>query len=151
MESAQEKLKAILVEAIARTDTAVRAAYLGAACAGDATLRAKVEGLIQAYESHGSAVEQTLAMARPLAEAPGAIIGRYKLLEQIGEGGFGVVFMAEQLEPIRRRVALKIVKPGMDTKQVIARFEAERQALALMDHPNIAQVFDAGATETGRP
>src|SRR5206468_1941957 len=79
------------------------------------------------------------------------MIGRYKLLEQIGEGGCGVVYMAEQKEPVRRRVALKVIKLGMDTKQVIARFEAERQALALMDHPNIARVFDAGASEAGRP
>ena len=86
-----------------------------------------------------------------VAEGPGTVIGRYKLLQQIGEGGFGVVFMAEQQEPVRRKVALKVIKPGMDTKEVIARFEAERQALALMDHPNIARVFDAGATESGRP
>src|SRR5215213_5235145 len=86
-----------------------------------------------------------------VAEHPGSVIGRYKLLERIGEGGFGVVFMAEQQHPVRRRVALKVIKPGMDTRQVIARFEAERQALALMDHENIAKVFDAGATETGRP
>jgi len=85
------------------------------------------------------------------AEQPGAQIGRYKLLEQIGEGGMGTIWMAEQREPVRRRVALKIIKLGMDTKQVIARFEAERQALALMDHPHIAKVLDAGATETGRP
>src|SRR5262249_11435802 len=78
-------------------------------------------------------------------------IGRYKVLEQIGEGGFGIVFMAEQQHPVRRKVALKIIKLGMDTRQVIARFEAERQALALMDHPNIAQVFDGGATDSGRP
>src|SRR5881394_1631601 len=82
---------------------------------------------------------------------PGDHIGRYKLLQQIGEGGCGVVFMAEQEQPIRRRVALKVIKPGMDTRSVIARFEAERQALALMDHPNIAKIFDAGATESGRP
>ena len=88
---------------------------------------------------------------RPLAEPPGSRIGPYKLLQQIGEGGMGVVYMAEQTEPVRRRVALKIIKPGMDSRQVIARFEAERQALALMDHPNIARVLDAGATETGRP
>jgi serine/threonine protein kinase len=87
----------------------------------------------------------------PLTEKPGDKIGRYKLLQQIGEGGCGVVHMAEQEEPVRRRVALKVIKLGMDTKQVIARFEAERQALALMDHPNIAKVLDAGATETGRP
>ena len=87
----------------------------------------------------------------PLTEKPGDTIGRYKLLQQIGEGGCGVVYMAEQDEPVRRRVALKIIKLGMDTKSVIARFEAERQALAMMDHPNIAKVLDAGATETGRP
>jgi hypothetical protein len=87
----------------------------------------------------------------PPTERVGAIIGRYKLLEQIGEGGFGLVFVAEQHRPVRRKVALKIIKPGMDTRDVIARFEAERQALALMDHPNIARVYDAGATESGRP
>ena len=86
-----------------------------------------------------------------LTEGPGTVIARYKLLEKIGEGGFGAVYVAEQREPLKRRVALKIIKLGMDTRQVIARFEAERQALALMDHPNIAKVFDAGATETGRP
>ena len=84
-------------------------------------------------------------------EGPGTVIGPYKLLEQIGEGGMGIVYMAEQTQPVRRKVALKIIKPGMDTKQVIARFEAERQALAMMDHPNIAKVLDAGATESGRP
>ena len=86
-----------------------------------------------------------------LLEAGGGRIGRYKLLEKIGEGGFGLVYMAEQTEPIQRKVALKIIKAGMDTHAVIARFEAERQALALMDHPNIARVLDAGATEAGRP
>src|SRR5262249_44675839 len=88
---------------------------------------------------------------RPLSEGPGTLVGPYKLLQQIGEGGFGVVFMAEQTQPVRRMVALKVIKPGMDTAQVIARFEAERQALALMDHPHIAKVFDAGATDSGRP
>ena len=87
----------------------------------------------------------------PIAERPGTQIGPYKLLEQIGEGGMGVVYMAVQKEPVRRKVALKIIKPGMDTREVIARFEAERQALALMDHPNIAKVFDGGVTDTGRP
>src|SRR5262249_6597107 len=92
-----------------------------------------------------------VAQVHAATEKPGDRIGHYKLLQQIGEGGYGVVYMAEQEEPVRRRVALKIIKPGMDTKNVIARFEAERQALALMDHPNIAKVFDAGATESGRP
>src|SRR6185503_18172397 len=87
----------------------------------------------------------------PLTEGPGTVIGPYKLMEQIGEGGMGLVFVAEQSQPIRRRLALKVIKPGMDSRQVIARFEAERQALALMDHPNIAKVMDAGTTDTGRP
>src|SRR5205823_4044198 len=87
----------------------------------------------------------------PTEQGPGTMIGRYKLLEKVGEGGFGVVYVAEQREPVKRRVALKIIKLGMDTKQVVGRFEAERQALALMDHPNIAKVFDGGATEAGRP
>src|SRR4029077_9350316 len=88
---------------------------------------------------------------QPITDGPGTVIGPYKLLQQIGEGGFGVVYMAEQQHPVRRMVALKIIKPGMDTAQVIARFESERQALALMDHPNIARVLDAGATDSGRP
>src|SRR5208337_38332 len=85
------------------------------------------------------------------AKGPGSRIGPYKLLQQIGEGGMGTVYMAEQAEPVRRRVALKVIKPGMDTRQVVARFEAERQALAMMDHPNIARVFDAGTTDSGLP
>src|SRR3954452_4429827 len=93
----------------------------------------------------------TIVLSLPVTEKPGDMIGRYKLLQQLGEGGCGVVYMAEQEEPVRRRVALKVIKLGMDTKSVIARFEAERQALALMDHPNIAKVFDGGATESGRP
>src|SRR5438093_7276053 len=87
----------------------------------------------------------------PMPEGPGAVIGHYKLLENLGEGGFGTVWLAEQKEPVRRQVALKIIKLGMDTRQVVARFEAERQALALMNHPNIAKVFDAGTTANGRP
>src|SRR5271166_5954625 len=94
---------------------------------------------------------QESSASRTINEGPGTVIGPYKLLQQIGEGGFGVVYMAEQLEPVRRTVALKIIKPGMDTGQVIARFEQERQALALMDHPNIAKVLDAGTTAAGRP
>src|SRR5205809_405740 len=102
---------------------------------------------IERGESQG---KQTVPLPRP-TETSGTRIGRYKLLEQIGEGGFGVVWMAEQEEPVRRRVALKIIKLGMDTREAVARFEAERQALALMDHPNIARVFDGGATDRGRP
>src|SRR5262249_38698960 len=113
--------------------------------------------LVKAYEIAGSFLESPANAAAPTvatsrdAEAIGTRIGPYKLLQQIGEGGMGTVFMAEQVEPVARRVALKIIKPGMDTRQVIARFEAERQALALMDHPNIAKMLDAGTTTTGRP
>ena len=135
-----------------------RAAYLARACGGDAELRQKVEALLHTYDHVGDFLEASSQKASIEArvesstgEQAGDRIGRYKLLQQIGEGGWGVVFMAEQDEPVRRKVALKIVKPGMDTKNVIARFEAERQALALMNHPNIAQVLDAGATENGRP
>ena len=135
-----------------------RAAYLASACGGDAELRQKVEALLHTHDHVGDFLEASPQKASIEAivesstgEKAGDRIGRYKLLQQIGEGGWGVVFMAEQDEPVRRRVALKVVKPGMDTKNVIARFEAERQALALMDHPNIAHVFDAGATENGRP
>ena len=106
---------------------------------------------MQAIFSIGPAERLALPSISPSRSSPGIVIGPYKLLEQIGEGGFGVVFMAEQQRPVRRRVALKVIKPGMDTRQVIARFEAERQALALMDHPNISRVLDAGATESGRP
>jgi serine/threonine protein kinase/tetratricopeptide (TPR) repeat protein len=131
-------------------------AFLERACAGDVRLRAKVENLLRAQAAMGTfhEVEQSVPPATVdelTPERPGTIIGPYKLLEQIGEGGFGVVFMAEQQQPIRRKVALKVLKPGMDTKQVLARFESERQALALMDHPNIARVLDAGATDSGRP
>jgi len=94
---------------------------------------------------------QATVIGEAIAERPGTMIGPYKLMEQIGEGGFGLVFVAEQQQPVRRRVALKIIRPGMDTRDVIARFEAERQALALMDHPNIAKVYDGGMTDEGRP
>jgi len=152
MQSSQEQLKEILAEALARTDPAARAAYLAKACAADDALRSRVERLIAAYEEQGEAVEKALVSGPGLVqEGPGTLIGRYRLLQQIGEGGFGIVFMAEQLEPVQRKVALKIIKAGMDTREVIARFEAERQALALMEHPNIARVLDAGATDSGRP
>ena len=130
-----------------------RTAFLERACGGDAELRRQADSLLAAHEQAGQFLQPTVALPTPSApvEKPGDRIGRYKLLEQIGEGGFGVVWMAEQEEPVRRRVALKIIKLGMDTKEVVARFEAERQALAMMDHPNIASVFDGGATDTGRP
>lgn len=133
-------------------------AFLDGACAGDDNLHRKVEALLRAHDRVGGFLESPPTgmpvediHGTPTIEKPGDRIGRYKLLQQIGEGGWGIVFMAEQEQPIHRRVALKIVKPGMDTKSVIARFEAERQALALMDHPGIAKIFDAGATESGRP
>jgi len=136
-----------------------RAAYLAGACADDQRLRKRIEALLLAHEAPaGFLPEQPRAqpadafiLVGSLTDEPDDRIGRYKLREKIGEGGCGVVFMAEQEQPVRRKVALKIIKLGMDTKQVVARFEAERQALALMDHANIAKVFDAGATETGRP
>ncbi len=130
------------------------AAYLEKACAEDAALRARVEELLRARKDAGSFLgggAPTTDVHLSPDESPGDVIGPYKLLEQIGEGGFGVVYMAEQEHPVRRRVALKIIKQGMDTKQVMARFDAERQALALMDHPNIAKVLDAGASDSGRP
>jgi serine/threonine protein kinase len=133
-----------------------RREYLERACGADAEQRRLVEKLLRAQPKAAAFLERPFApapatVAGPISEGPGTVIGPYRLLEQIGEGGFGVVFMAEQQEPIRRKVALKVLKPGMDTKDVIARFEAERQALALMDHPNIAKVLDAGQTTSGRP
>ncbi|MGA2257366.1 MAG: serine/threonine-protein kinase [Thermoguttaceae bacterium] len=139
------------------TPPSARAAFLDEACAGDLRLRQRLEVLLHAHEHPASflgtpaaALDMTIASPR-IAERPGTTIGCYKLLEEIGDGGMGVVYMAEQREPVRRKVALKIIKPGMDTREVIARFEAERQALALMDHPNIAQVLEAGVTGSGRP
>ena len=134
-----------------------RAAYLDHACAGDAAFRAEVEELLEAGNKAGSFLQHSAHLlgatidAPAPSERPGTVIGQYKLLQQIGEGGMGTVFMAEQTHPVQRRVALKVIKRGMDSSQVIARFEAERQALALMDHTNIARVLDAGTTETGRP
>ena len=154
--------QAVFAEALLCDTPAACAAYLDSACGTDSALRQRVEALLRAAENAGDFLEEpptglsgdadsTRLVTEIISEKPGDKIGRYKLLQQIGEGGCGVVYMAEQEEPVRRRVALKVIKLGMDTKSVIARFEAERQALALMDHPNIAKVFDAGATETGRP
>jgi WD40 repeat protein/serine/threonine protein kinase len=148
--------QSIFVEALDKEDPTERAAFLAQVCAGSPGLRQRVEKLLQRHQEADSFLEVPVA-APPgtidvrLTERPGTVIGPYKLLQQIGEGGMGVVYMAEQQEPIRRRVALKIIKPGMDSAQVIARFEAERQALAMMDHQNIAKVLDAGTTDSGRP
>jgi serine/threonine protein kinase len=143
-----------LFEAALELPPEQREAYLKEASAGDQDLLQRVRALLRAAENEGdflTPVTPNPATEGPALEKPGDLIGRYKLLEQIGEGGCGIVYMAAQEEPIRRKVALKVIKLGMDTRQVIARFEAERQALALMDHPNIAKVYDAGATATGRP
>jgi serine/threonine protein kinase len=155
MDAMQLDEEAIFQVARRIADPEMRAAYLAQVCGSDAVLRRRVERLIRVGEQEASfldapACDVTVDMPAA-AERPGMLIGPYKLLEPIGEGGMGTVFMAEQTAPVRRKVALKVVKPGMDTKQVIARFEAERQALAMMDHPNIAKVLDAGATDGGRP
>jgi eukaryotic-like serine/threonine-protein kinase len=141
--------------ALERATPEARAAYLDQTCAGQPELRRRVEGLLAAYDQSDKFLERPAAKNQPTIrldlapeESPGTVIGRYKLLQKIGEGGMGVVYMAEQTEPVVRKVAFKIIKLGMDTKQVVARFEAERQALALMDHPNIAKILDAGVTES---
>jgi WD40 repeat protein/serine/threonine protein kinase len=142
-------------DALARPP-AERPGFLAAACAGDEALQQRIEALLHAHENPGSFLAEqplspTATLDEPASERPGAVIGPYKVMEQIGEGGMGLVFVAEQQQPVRRKVALKLIKPGMDSQQVVARFEAERQALALMDHPNIARVLDGGATGSGRP
>src|SRR5262249_51338968 len=141
--------QSLFIEALEREDPAERSAFLERVCAGDPALRQRIERLLLRHQGAGTFLESPApALAdttdEQVRERPGTVIGPYKLLEQIGEGGFGVVFLAEQQQPVRREVALKVLKPGMDTRQVVARFEAERQALALMDHPNIAHVFDGG-------
>ncbi len=167
MNEGENSLRTIFAEALEIEDPQQRAAYLTQACGADSALRREVEELLQAQEEAGEFLPgqpATGAARADLLNSIGAMvpqalrteqagdwIGRYRLLQRIGEGGCGVVYMAEQGEPVRRRVALKVIKLGLDTRQVVARFEAERQALALMDHPNIAKVLDAGATETGRP
>src|SRR6266567_368815 len=173
MNAALEREESLFDAARALTNAAHQRAFLLEACAGNAALQTRIEELLNACERADEffagcapalrAVPQAIepGQARPgtdtsralpaAEERLGARIGPYKLLEKIGEGGCGVVYMAEQEKTVRRRVALKVIKLGMDTRSVIARFEAERQALAMMDHPNIARVLDAGATETGRP
>src|SRR5262245_20166053 len=159
--------EAIFFDALEKTAAAERAAYLDRACGGDALLRRRVERLLAAHPLVGSCLEPPAAPVHltptggsgpaettvcPAADEGGVVLaGRYTLLEPIGEGGMGTVRRARQTEPVRRLVAVKLIKPGMDSRQVLARFEQERQALALMDHPNIARVFDGGTTESGRP
>jgi len=156
--------EAALFQAAAQLTGPARASFLENACQGDSALRRRLEALLAASEAKDDFLEPTApktvrlpaqTMKLEFTDAPdeaiGQKIGRYKILERVGEGGCGVVYVAEQTEPVRRRVALKVIKLGMDTKQVVARFEAERQALAMMDHPNIAKVLDAGTTEAGRP
>src|SRR5262245_60071455 len=151
MKTDPDKIEELLNEAL-NLPLDQRDAFLLGACGNDDELRKKVETLLHAHgQAEGFLSETPTMLSSAIAEGPGTRIGRYRLLQQIGEGGMGVVYMAEQEEPVRRRVALKIIKLGMDTRQEVARFEAERQALALMDHPNIANVLDAGATDSGRP
>jgi serine/threonine protein kinase len=159
MKDASPEMLSIFCEAVERISPEERAAYVAAACGDDAPLRARIEALLKAHEAAGGFLSEKSAgsdpqdaagqgdapAAPPLAGSAGEeIAGRYKLLEQIGEGGMGTVWVAEQTQPVRRKVALKLIKAGMDSKSVLARFEAERQALALMDHPNIAKVLDGG-------
>jgi serine/threonine protein kinase/tetratricopeptide (TPR) repeat protein len=147
--------ESIFAQALEITATAERAAFLDRACADNPALRAEVEALLRAHDRSGDLLDVPDDPAStsdgPAGERPGAVIGHYKLLEHLGEGGMGTVWMADQTDPIQRRVAVKVVKEGMDSKHVLARFEAERQALALMEHPNIARVLDAGRTPSGRP
>jgi eukaryotic-like serine/threonine-protein kinase len=150
--------EATIFDAARQIDSAqAQRAYLEQVCGADIALRARLHALLEIDRDDPAFLEQPIPTPAALwdapgpLEAPGTIVGPYKIMEQIGEGGFGLVFVAEQQHPIRRKVALKIIKPGMDTRDIIARFEAERQALALMDHSNIAQVLDAGTTESGRP
>jgi tetratricopeptide (TPR) repeat protein/tRNA A-37 threonylcarbamoyl transferase component Bud32 len=146
----------IFMAALQQEGPVARRAFVEEACRGADDLRRGVEALLEAHEKAASFLEEPLqhladTVAEACGERPGTLVGAYQLIEEIGEGGFGLVFLAEQQQPVRRRVALKVLKPGLDSREVIARFEAERQALALMDHPNIARVFDGGTTDGGRP
>jgi len=159
------RVKELFVAALDLPDVQARKGFLDHECGADAELRQRLDVLLAAHDSPHSALNQPLVAEAPgataafeslkdaaPAEAVGSVIaGKYKLLQEIGEGGMGSVFMADQTHPVKRRVAVKVIKAGMDSARVLARFEAERQALALMDHPNIAKVLDAGTTETGRP
>jgi serine/threonine protein kinase/tetratricopeptide (TPR) repeat protein len=158
MSETSDRTESIFAAAVALANADERAAYLEQACAGDAALRGHVEALLRAHARAGHLLDRPVPGGPERTGAytpsvqPGTVIaGRYKLLEEIGAGGMGTVWVAEQTQPVRRKVALKLIKAGMDSQQVLARFEAERQALAVMDHPNIAKVLDGGATEAGRP
>src|SRR4051794_15150253 len=148
------RMKEVFADALDKAP-ADREAFVQAACAGDAAMLARVLELLGVHQKAATLHLGHASIGNiqdlPISERIGESIGPYKLIQLIGEGGFGRVYLAEQEQPVHRRVALKIIKIGMDTQQVIARFEQERQALAVMDHPNIAKVFDAGATSTGRP
>ena len=162
-----QKARALFLHAVGKLPPEQWEGYVAEACGGDAELGQQVKRLLKVHREAGSFLDRPAAAigatgaftpepgaegpAAALQEHPGSVIGPYKLLQQIGEGGMGIVWMADQTEPVQRKVALKLIKSGMDSRQVIARFEAERQALALMDHPNIAKVLDAGTTEGGRP
>src|SRR5262249_53042889 len=154
---ARPEILSIFSQALECPSAQARAALLERACGEDKGLRARLEALLQAHaevgnflRSHPQPPAPAAAVNAPaVTQGSGTVIGPYRLMEQLGEGGMGLVFVAEQQEPVRRQVALKVIKPGMDTRQVIARFEAERQALALMDHPNIATVLDASTTGDG--
>ena len=150
MPAQSPNIRSIFERALEIAADTERQAYLDVVCNAQPELREQVEAFLKAHAGAAGFLcepafdPQLTIPVDPIAERPGTVIGPYKLLEKIGEGGYGVVFMAEQERPVRRRVALKVIKPGMDTRQVIARFEAERQALALMEHPNIARVLEAG-------
>jgi serine/threonine protein kinase len=159
MTDVHRHLLTLFTEALACAGPAEQAAYLDRSCAGEPTVRARVEALLRAHREAGHFLQEeaptpvtgaTLADSPP-GEPPGTVIGPYRLLEVLGEGGMGTVYLAEQTQPVQRQVALKVIRPGLDSRQVGARFAAERQALALMDHPHIAKVLDAGATPAGRP
>src|SRR5438093_6569020 len=151
-----QKVREVLLHAVGKLPSEEWDGYAAQACGGNVELQQQVGRLLRLHREAGSFLDSPAAASlatvpAPIAERPGSIIGPYRLHEQIGEGGFGVVFLAEQTAPLRRKVALKVLKPGMDTRPVVARFEAERQALAIMDHPNIAKVLDGGETASGRP
>ena len=155
MDQLFRKQRAIFEDAIQMESADERSAFLTQACQFSPENLSELKKLVEDHFRAGSSFLEkpdiTMSLPTQMSEREGSAIGPFKLLQKIGEGGFGVVYMAEQQRPMRRKVALKIIKPGMDTKEVIARFEAERQALALMDHPNIARVLDAGETDSGRP